>query len=212
MPSDLHVFLLRYQSFISILFYILSAIYLKGFRLVLCPTWEYDTQKGCKPLQRCAWVTTQWPSHDRRQGGWHEHEQRGHPRSVILKREKWRLRPFSFGWVTAQLHDLWPGESRGARGHLRQVRSGRVAQQAQILFRLHISLQILNGRWMHKSPGFLEASRSNLFHTCKEQTFVRWFPILLLITPSPHAVIRRQYWLAQNGILIKEVTIFFNLK
>ena len=118
MPSDLHVFLLRYQSFISILFYILSAIYLKGFRLVLCPTWEYDTQKGCKPLQRCASVTTQWPSHDRRQGGWHEHEQRGHPRSVILKREKWRLRPFSFGWVTAQLHDLWPGESRGARGHL----------------------------------------------------------------------------------------------
>ena len=130
MPSDLHVFLLRYQSFISILFYILSAIYLKGFRLVLCPTWEYDTQKGCKPLQRCASVTTQWPSHDRRQGGWHEHEQHGHPRSVILKRRngvsgRSVLAGLQHSYMTCgQENPGKPGVTWAPAR--RQVRSGRV--------------------------------------------------------------------------------------
>ena len=138
---------------------------------MLCPTREYDTQKGCKPLQRCAWVTMLWPSHDRRQGGWHEHEQYGHPRSVILKREKWRLRPFSFGWVTAQLYDLWPGESRGARrGHLRHGRDTGEKRESSPAGTNSVSIAYFSSniiRWMHKSPGFLEASRSNLFfYTC----------------------------------------------
>ena len=118
MPSDLHVFLLRYQSFISILFYILSAIYLKGLlaralshvrvryteRLQTSSTLCFSHNAMAFTWQTAGGLTRTWATRA----------------SEIrdLKKEKWRLRPFSFGWVTAQLHDLWPGESREARGHL----------------------------------------------------------------------------------------------